>query len=360
MTAENILSLRLANQQINRTRFTTPEQLVNWFGGVQSQDFAMAKWAIGLRLPRLKEADVDSAFNDGKILRTHVLRPTWHFVTPQDIRWMLELTAPRIIQSLSHNYRSFGWDKKFFKKTNRLLVTTLQHGNVLTRDELRDIFQKAKIPTDGLKFIHIMMHAELDGIICSGPKKNKQFTYSLLDERAPNAKQVKREDALAELTRRYFGSHGPATIYDFAWWSGLTIKDVKEGLEMTTSDLTKEVINNEPYWMSGHFARVKNKSSDVYLLPNYDEYLVAYKDRNLTTDKKHTKQGVALTNSFFNHSLIINGQVAGSWKRTFEKDKVRIEIQSLFAISKSLKESIAVEANRYAKFLQMPAVISFK
>src|SRR5437867_2207987 len=202
MNSSDIVSHRLINQQIVQTKFKKPHELVAWMGAMQAQDYGMAKWAIGLRLPGTTDNDVEKAFNDGKILRTHVLRPTWHFVMPEDIRWMIELTAPRIIPLLAYNDRRVGLNPKNIKRSNDVLIKTLGGGEQLTRDEIKSALQKAKIDTDDLKFIHLMIHAELDRIVCSGLRKGKQFTYALLDERVPKAtgtyaRRMDREEALA-------------------------------------------------------------------------------------------------------------------------------------------------------------------
>jgi hypothetical protein len=212
----NIARLRLHNQLLSRTEFTEPEQVVAWLGAVQAQDYAGAKWALGLRLANATDAAIEEAIDRGRILRTHVMRPTWHFVTPADIRWMLELTAPRVRALLAYNDRQLGLDQVTFKKSSAVLEKALQNNQQLTRGELTPILEKAGIAVEGLHLGQLLTHAELDGLVCSGPRKGKQFTYALLEERAPEARLLEREAALAELSRRYFHSHGPATLQDFA------------------------------------------------------------------------------------------------------------------------------------------------
>src|SRR6266852_6469726 len=223
---------RLHNQHITRRTLETPQALVEWLGAVQAQDFAAAKWALGLRLQGVTDDDIEQAFTDGAILRTHVMRPTWHFVSPADIRWLLALTAPRVHAASAYYSRRLELDEVAFRSTNAVLANALQGGKQLTRDELASALQQAGIITEGEQRVtHIMMRAELDGIICSGARRGKQFTYALLEERAPQARALERDEALAELTRRYFTSHGPATVQDFVWWSGLTTADARVGLE---------------------------------------------------------------------------------------------------------------------------------
>lgn len=184
-------------------------------GAVQSQDFAAAKWAIGLRLPESKDTEIERVFNDGEILRTHVLRPTWHFVAPEDIRWMLALTAPRVNQCISYYYRKLELDAAVFKKSNEIIIKALEGGSQLTRAKLMLKLEQAGILTNDLRSNHLMIRAELDAVVCSGARKGKQFTYALLEERVPPAKTLSRDEALAELSARYFTSHGAATLQDF-------------------------------------------------------------------------------------------------------------------------------------------------
>ena len=212
----------LHNQYLSSSGFKEPADVVKWFGAVQAQDYSGAKWALGLRLQSATDDAVEKAFGDGNILRTHVMRPTWHFVAPADIRWLLKLTAPRVNAVNGYYYRKFELDDAVFKKSNKALTKALRGGKQLTRDTLRNAVQQAGVATDDLvRSAYILIRAELDGLICSGARKGKQFTYSLLDERQPNSATLERDEALAELTRRYFTSHGPATLQDFVWWSGL-------------------------------------------------------------------------------------------------------------------------------------------
>ncbi|MEO7157329.1 MAG: crosslink repair DNA glycosylase YcaQ family protein, partial [Vicinamibacterales bacterium] len=181
-TPTELLTTRLRNQQLIDGKRWKPAQVVSWFGAMQAQDYPAAKWAIGVRSPGSQDGDVEQAFNDGLILRTHVLRPTWHFVTPEDIRWLLALSAPRIHAANAYYYRQVGLDAKTFAKSCAMIHRTLEGGKTLTRAELAVDLQRAKVPADGLKLAYLMMHAELEGVITSGPRRAKQFTYALMDE----------------------------------------------------------------------------------------------------------------------------------------------------------------------------------
>ena len=247
-TSIDLLSERLRNQHLTRPDRQKPAQVVAWLGAMQAQDFPAAKWAVGLRSPGCNSTDIEQAFNDGAILRTHVLRPTWHFVTPADIRWMLALSAPRVHAANAYYYRQSGLDAKMIARGCAMMHRVLDDGEPMTRAELAVALKRAKVPADGLKLAYIVMHAELEGMICSGPRRGKQFTYALLDERAPAGKTLDRRDAVAELAKRYFTSHGPATIRDFVWWSGLTVKDAELGIEAVKPKLQQDTIDGRTHW----------------------------------------------------------------------------------------------------------------
>jgi hypothetical protein len=248
MTGFDIAHQRLQNQHIVGAPFARSEEVVAWMGAVQAQEYPGAKWALGLRMQGVKDTEIEQAFAEGKILRTHVMRPTWHFVAPADIRWMLELTAPRVHLANAYYYRMLELDDALFSRSKDAIANALRDGQQLTRAELAAVLAEAGIVAEGMRLGYIVHYAELEGIVCSGARRGKQFTYALLDLRAPQAKTLPRDEALAELTKRYFTSHGPAMIQDFVWWSGLTVADAKAGLEMAGSSLVKEVVDGRSYW----------------------------------------------------------------------------------------------------------------
>jgi hypothetical protein len=346
MTPSDIAHHRLRNQHISAPAFEAPRDEVGWLLAVQAQDYAAAKWGVGLRLCDADDDRVEHAFAEGSILRTHVLRPTWHFVTPEDIRWMVTLTAPRINTALGYHNRRLELDEAVFKRSNAVLRKALRDGKYLTRDELRRALADAGIHTDDLlRSTHIMMRAELDLVICSGPRRGKQFTYALLDERVPETDPLTRDEALATLAERFFTSHGPATVHDLAKWSGLTVTDASAGLEAVKGKLACVVAGHRTYWLASSTRVTKPRPPKAYLLPCYDEYTVGYKDNSAVFDS--TKDG----NLIFNPTVVINGRVAGTWKRTIRRSDVEIGT-SLFAPLSSA-ESCAVEdaVDRYGRFV---------
>ena len=357
-TSSELLTTRLRNQQLIDCKRRKPAQVVSWLCAMQAQDYPAAKWAIGLRSPGIQDADIEQAFNDGLILRTHVLRPTWHFVAPEDIRWLLALSAPRIHAANAYYYRQAGLDAKVFAKSCAMIHRTLEGGKTLTRAELAVYLTRAKIPADGLKLAYLMMHAELEGVICSGPRKGKQFTYALLEERAPKAKVRERAEALAELAKRYFVSHGPATVRDFAWWSGLTITDAQKAVDSVRPALESSSIDRLVLWSAEAPDRSPSRHGAAFLLPNYDEYLIAYKDRAPVVDAARAANVVARSNGAFANHLLIDGRLAGGWSRTCSANNVVIEVAPYKKLTAAQLRAVGNVADCYGEFLGLRASVS--
>jgi hypothetical protein len=337
-----IVPERLHNQKLSSTGCKIAVDVVRWLGAVQAQDFPAAKWALGLRMRSATDHAIEKAYNEGQILRTHVMRPTWHFVAPEDIRWMLGLTAPRVNARAGPYFRKYELDAAVFKRTDKILTKALQDGKHLTRAELGAALNKSGVAADDLiRLTHIMLRAELDGIVCSGPRRGKQFTYALIDERVAPAKSLTRDEALAKLTERYFTSHGPATLADFVWWSGLTAGDAKRGVEIIDRNLRKEVTDDKTCFLSRARPSANSRLYPSHLLPAYDEYSVAYKHREAVV-------GLGPT-------VIVDGRAAGAWRSTIAKQSVTIIVTPARALKKPETLAIVQAAERYAAFIGLPA-----
>lgn len=352
--ALDIIAYRLHNQHLLQNKFSQAPEVVRSLGAVQSQDFGGAKWAIGLRSDGLTDPDVQRAFDDGAILRTHVLRPTWHFVAPEDIRWLLALTAPRVLAQMAYYDRQLELDGKILKKSNAVLIKALGEGKHLTRSELEPVYEKARIPAQGQRLGHLLMHAELDAVICSGPRKGKQFTYALLEERVPPAKVWVREQSLAELVTRYFRTRGPATLHDFAWWSGLTVAEAREGMEIVKSAFVSEAVDGQTYWFADSGPITGDTPISAYLLPNYDEFFIGFKDRS-AIGKVVENAGIRKDDAaLLSNIVILNGQVVGGWKRTLKQDSVLVEASLLTRLTVQQEKALLRAAENLGSFLQLP------
>ncbi|HVO76241.1 MAG TPA: winged helix DNA-binding domain-containing protein [Ignavibacteriaceae bacterium] len=352
MNLKEIAYLRLINQQVARTKFNYPKEIVSWMGAIQAQDYAMAKWAIGLRLQGSAEKEIEAAFNKGEILRTHLLRPTWHFISPEDIYWMLELTAPHIKRSLNTRRKWLELDRKTMLKSEKIIMVALNEQEHLTRDEIFNFLEIKKIAIKNQRGVHILLEAELDGLICSGRIKGNQRTYALLEERVPKKKILPREEALAELSQRYFLSHGPAVLQDFAWWSGLPVKDARMAIESLKKNFISERIGSQVYWFDDSISFPDKLILSAYLLPAYDEFLISYKDRTASLELEHHKKTVS-SNGIFRPAIVINGKIAGIWKKITKGDEIIIELNLFSLQNKSTVKSLKIRSEELGKFFEM-------
>ena len=359
MTLADIANLRLLNQQIESSKFKSAKDLVSFMGAMQAQDYAMAKWAVGLRLQNSTEKKIEKAVDNGEIIRTHLMRPTWHFVSADDIHWMLELTAPQMKAAAKSRHKQLSLTEKIFAKSNNIIEKSLRDGNHLTREELMKIIAKEKIPTSAEFSIHLMFRAETDGIVCSGKIKNNKQTYALLAERAPKKKSVTKDEALALLAKKYFSSHAPATLKDFIWWSGLLVKHATHALEMIKKDFISEKIGDKTYWLNGPFDENTIKKSSVNLLPAFDEFLISYRDRTASLHIDHHKKSIS-NNGIFWPVIVTNGQVTGTWKRTIKNEKAIIETEFFNPKSKTNIKLIQNAAERFGKFLEKETEVIIK
>ena len=350
MTATDIRELRLLNQHLASPLLTQPADIVYYMGAIQSQDYAGAKWAIGQRLKGATDKTIEDAFTNGDIIRTHVMRPTWHFVHPKDVRWMIQLTAPRVMKLAGTHHRQHNLDQIIFSKSEKAILQAMEGGKQLTRDKIARELEQAGVATNEQRFIHIMMQMELIGLVCSGGRQGKQFTYALLDERVPASKPFYKQESLTTLAERYFTSHGPAILQDYIWWSGLTVADAKAGLEAVKHKLTSIISNGHTYWFAEQVILSKSKSPGAFLLPNYDEYIISYKDRSAAIAASNINKADA-RGTIFNHTIVSNGKVIGIWKRTIGKSRVDIELIPFAPLSMANRTAITTAAKRYIKFL---------
>ena len=313
-----IAAERLRCQGLLRPLAPTPADIVSRFGAVQAQEFGPATWGLALRMgKRADRAAIRRAFDEGRILRTHVLRPTWHFVTPADIVWMLDLTAPRVRQAMAFGSRNLGLTETMYRKAVRVIERELQTHGPRTRAELGARLSRERLPGSGIHLAFLAMGAELDGLICSGPRRGAQMTYALLAERAPRARPLERDEALGELAARYFSSHGPATVRDFGWWSGLTMRDAMRGIEIARA--RKREVEGLSYWTIGGWRAAQPARHRLDLLPIYDEYIVAYRDL-AAVPRGPTVLGR------LPQAIIAGGEVVGSWKAVRQRSRTTVQV----------------------------------
>ncbi len=355
-----ITARRLRAHRLTGKPLPSPVEVVRWLGAVQSQDYAGAKWALAQRSRAITDAALDRLFDDGAILRTHVMRPTWHFVLPDDVRWLLDLTASRVRGGLASRYRELEIDDSVGARASAAFAAALAGGRHLTRPELGEVIRAAGISPEGQRLPHLLLRAELDQVIVSGPRHGKQFTYALFEERVPKSPPLDRSEALRELTLRYFRSHGPAQVSDFTWWSGLTAAEARKGIDMAGGDLKAGALDgNDYYWDHAVASRPSSAAVVAHLLPNFDEYTVGYRDRSaLIASGGRFDPSLYSFGSILSNILTIDGVVRGAWRRSFARDGVVIDMRLSEALA-AHEFAAVVEAGRaMSRFLGHPVKLA--
>jgi hypothetical protein len=353
-----IADQRLGNQRLLKPTLERARDVVSLMGAVQAQDYGAAKWGLAQRMRDATDADVEKEIAAGTIVRTHILRPTWHFVAAADIHWMLALSAPRVHAANAYYYRILELDEVVFRKSRKILIKSLQGGKQLTRVELGSALEKAGIPMkDSRRLNASMMRAELDGIVCSGARRGKQFTYALLEELIPRTTVLERDEALAELARRYFLTRGPATADDFSWWSGLTKSDSRRAAEAAAPDLEHEIIDGRSYWFPTPTRATKRRTPIAHLLPNYDEYFIGFRDRSAFAVRLRAAGIEARTDALSGHILAINGQIIGGWNRTLRGKDAVIRLKLLQRLTVPENRAVEKAARSFADFLGIEAKV---
>ncbi|MDD4912130.1 MAG: winged helix DNA-binding domain-containing protein [Sideroxydans sp.] len=348
----NIAALRLYQQQISNQRLATPAQIVAHLGGMQGQDLPGVKWSIGLRLPDAVQSDVDRAFDEGNILRTWPMRGTLHVVAAEDVRWMLSLTSPKNLSGSQKRRDALELDDKTLARCHQVFIQTLQGGKQKNRDEMYAALQAAGISVEGQRGYHILWNAALHGLICLASTDAKEQNYALLEEWVKPVKTKTRDEALAELAWRYFSSRGPATLKDFIWWSGLSATEARAGFEDIKVKLISETVGKTVYWMPPDITLPKEKVR-AFALPGFDEYILGYQDRSVVLDPQHADKICPGGNGMFASTIVIDGQVLGTWKRTVKKNAISINTMPFDKLKTAEMPAFKQAATRYGAFMAM-------
>ncbi len=356
MTPADIASLRLYAQHIAQADFTSAEQVVSWMGAMQAQDYAGALWSIALRTPNLTQADVEQAIVDRKIVRSWPMRGTLHFMSARDAKWMVNLLAPRVIVATKSRYKQLEIDEPLLLKAKRVFENNLSGGRCLTRSAMVAKLDEAGIATVNQRGYHLINHFAQMGLICFGPHEGKQPTFVLMDEWIPDSPSYPREEALKKLASRFFTSHGPASIRDFAGWANITLTDARMALAATEHTLDHENVADVTYWFDPNLRDIKPQRS-TFLLPGFDEFMLGYKDRGAALAAVHSQKIVPGNNGVFLPTIVVNGRVDGTWKRTHRAKDTKIELLPFESLSESTIDSLKKNAARYGAFLQKDVTI---
>jgi hypothetical protein len=350
----NVGRLRLASQHIARPVFDDPAAVVQYFGAVQAQDYLGGLWALGLRTNGATETSVERAIESGAVVRTWPMRGTLHFVAAGDVRWMLGLLTPRVAGAASARWRQLGLDQTVMARSARVAERVLAGGKRLRRDAMYKLWNDAGIATHDSRGLHILGHLARSALICFGPREGKQQTFTLVDEWLPPARQIERDVALGELARRYFTSHGPATVHDFSWWSGLTVTDARAGIDSVKSEFENETIDGRTLWFSPTYAPSATKAA--FLLPAWDEYTVAYRDRTDILDPRYAAK-VNAGGGVLKPVIIIRGQVVGTWQRTIGKSGAVVRPKPFTRLTPAEVDALESAASKYGRFLGVGAAL---
>ena len=362
MTTFEIGQYRLFNQGVTEAQFEHSGQVVAHLGAVQAQDYSGSLWAIGLRMKAgTTQALIEQSIVNRTIVRTWPMRGTLHFVAAADVRWLLKLLTPRIISASAARQRALQIDAQVLVRSQNLIVQALEGGKQLTRPQLYQILEQGNIIPTGQRGIHILGRLAQEGVLCLGSHHDKQPTFVLLDEWVSPVltKTLERDEALAELAKRYFIGHGPATLPDLERWAGLKTSDARAGLEMVKSHLRREEVDGQIYWLAQKEpllpANSPAVSARIHLLPGFDEYILGYKERSAVLDPQHFQKVVLGGNGVFMPTMVSNsGRVVGLWKRTLKKDKLLISPVPFDALSEVETAAFATAGLRYGEFMGMP------
>lgn len=357
-----LITHRLYNQQIAATNCPTPAAVAARLLALQAQDFLGALWAVGLRLPGSTQGMVEAALDDRSLVRTWPMRGTLHMVAADDVRWLLELLAPRRLAQLAGRRRQLGIDAQTLARSRAVCQEALQGGGPLERAALFAQLEANGVSTAGQRGIHILGHLAQEGLLCLGPRSGKQFTFVLLDEWVPSARALGREEGLAELARRYFTGHGPATVQDLAWWGGLTLGDARTALAGAAGRLRQETFDGVAYWQAADAPEADAADLDaaVHLLPGFDEYLLGYTERRAVLDPQFAERTHPGANGVLLPVILAGGRVAGIWRRTRKKKGVEVVFSLFRPLTAAQKEAAVEAAQRYGQFLQLPATVAWQ
>jgi Winged helix DNA-binding domain len=348
---DGVLRRRLFTQHLVGRKLDGPEDVVRLLAAVQSQEYAHGFWSLGMRTRGSTYTDIKSAFDEGRILRTHMLRTTWHFVAPEDIRWILAATSPRVLVAFGNHFRGLGLDERSQRETGDLVVTLLEGGAHLTRKEIGVELQRRGISTEGERLAYIVMSAELRGLICSGPMRGAQHTYAVLDERVPPGLTYEAADARAELAVRFFAGHGPASLKDLTRWSTMTVTDARAGISAAGDRLASMEVYGQTLWFDPAAPKPRAKPMTAHLLPLYDEALLTYPQLSFPAAPGHPHPPDEV---LFVGSVIVAERNVGTWRRMITGRKLVIETDLAPGLDEARVAAVKAAVGELTQFLGHP------
>lgn len=357
MTSSDIIYLRMAALRLHETtRSSSVLETLRWIGALQAQDYESGLWAIGVRTQSATREDVMDAIARREILRTWSMRGTWHFVPAEDAAWMHRLMASRLMTALGNYATGYGFDEKILSRARKVIIKALTGGKALTRPALVSRISEAGIANREQGGNYLLRHFGNEGMLCNGVSEGKEQTFVLLDEWVPKPRVIEDEEALALIALRFFSSHGPATISDFTWWTGLNQAHAKCGIQANGQQLTRVTCDGTDYFFSPKVEPLKPE--DITLLPAFDEHLLGYRDRVHVLEPDHAKLICPGGNGVFKPTIVSKGSVIGVWKRTETPRKAQVELLPFAKLPARLKKPLDQAAKRYAHYLGKPVALT--
>ena len=332
--------------------FKDVAEAVAWLGAMQGQDYSGSLWALSVRVPGATAADIEKAIVDAAIMRTWAVRGTLHYVAPADIHWMLALLAPRLISGNASRYKQLELDAQTLVRSTDLIARAVTDRGQLSRAELFEHLESNHISTAGQRGFHMLQRAGLERLVYQGPMLRNETTFRAL----PSGGTLEKEVALAQLASRYFVSHGPATLEDFTHWSGLTVVEARTGLASCKASLLAEQIGATTYYSSPQPAAPPDRA--LYLLPGFDEFILGYRDRSAVLDAEFADAICPGGNGMFSPSIVLNGRVVGTWRRTIKTRTVEIVCSPFTALGARERRLFAEELERFGRFVGLPVTVS--
>jgi hypothetical protein len=349
LSKAEIAQLRLVSQMLSMTHSSRPENIVRALGAVQSQDYQSSLWAVGLR-SGVSRATVEEGITSREIVRTWLLRGTLHLVASADARWILGLIAPALLKAAVGRLRQFEVDAKTIARSAKILERALAGDRQLPRDAAMKLLEANRIPTARGRGFHILWALAVQKTVSLASRVRNQHTLVLFDDWMPKQRELTRDEALAELAKRYFSSHGPATIKDFAWWSGLPIKAAREAHASIERSLESCRAGDAIYSMAPRSLSGAEPEISSFLLPGYDEYLLGYADRSAVLDPRHTAK-VITNNGIFRPTTVINAAITGTWRPVSVRSTIEIRYQPFTHGARETRTIFEGNAERYRRFL---------
>jgi Winged helix DNA-binding domain len=351
--AEWVARLRMRALGLWGRRLRGPSDVVRHLLAMQSQEHPYARWSVAQRASGMvNAAGFDRAFDDGRILRTHALRPTWHYVAPEDLRWLLALSGPRVDSGNRRRYAELGLDARTLARADDVIAAAVAD-RPRTRPELGEALERQRISAADQRIAYLVMHAELRAVICSGPMRGKQHTYAAFDERVPRGATVEGDDALAELARRFFATRGPATLRDFVWWSGLATAEARGALELVRPEFASRVVDGRTYWFVER--RVPKAQPVVDLVQCYDEVIISYRESRDVLQTGGSNFPVPRHLDGFVHVVLLDGRLLGHWRARRDRGGISIETRVERELDRQEQTALAAAVDRYRRFAEPTA-----